>query len=133
MYEFIYIMAISLQLAGALVLVVNFWNGKLKNTVAKGLKDEESVLHWIEVDEDSQSITYSPEEQQKVANRVLRNRFAFIYIAIGYLLGVIGDRGDKVIDFFAVIVFGVAFIILCWAISYIFAKKKFDKDLKVTV
>ena len=130
--EIVYIMAISLQLAGAIVLIENFWGGKLQEATIKALAGEEAKLHWCEVLEGNKTVvTYSPKETQAAATKVLRNRFAFMYIATGYVTGVIGDRGDKLIDFVAIIVVSVGLWLLCRCGTEAIAKYKFNDVLKV--
>ena len=132
MGEVVYIIAVALQLAGALVLIRSFENIKLKNAVAKELNESETAIHWNNHEDDgSTSVTYSPEEQQKAAVRVIQNRIAFIYIAVGYAAGVIGDRGNKCVDFFAVLVLGAVFMALCGLIAKSISKRRFSKPMKV--
>ncbi|SFQ51739.1 hypothetical protein SAMN02910358_02608 [Lachnospiraceae bacterium XBB1006] len=127
----VYIIAESLQLAGALVLFQNFWGGKLQDAVIRTLEREEARIHWETLHENKSSVTYTTDEQQSAAVKVLRNRFAFIYIAVGYAAGIIGEQGNKCVDFIAILVTASLLGTICILGSRTIAKNKFKTEKTV--
>lgn len=78
----LYILSISFQLAGALVLIIHYW----KN--AKKLL-ELSIFSFTSPDRNKEEKIVVPKEiLQQRAYPIYLNRIAFTYIAIGYLLGI---------------------------------------------
>lgn len=84
----IYILAISLQVSGALLLVIFSASTKrdeiIKRFVGKKLMYREGDDGKLNYDEQAYK------EEFKVA---LLNKLSFVYIALGYLLGVWGENG----------------------------------------
>ena len=133
-YEVIYIIAISLQLAGALVLIRSFGKLKLTESTKVASVENEPNMHWSRLEDGGiETVTYSAEELQKTAINVLQNRFAFCFIAIGYLLGIFGEVGNKCWDAIAVIAMAFILFILCRFATKAYAKHRFNKDEKVVV
>lgn len=83
----IYILAISLQLAGAELLIVNYWRLPLKQLVEIELNKQPHV-------KDESTFCTGGENETQISRNILLNRSAFIFIAIGYILGVFGDMQD---------------------------------------
>lgn len=83
--EIIYIIAISFQVSGALLLVVQFWCISIKKGIEENKKKETHLEGNTIVMGRTQP---TPFEYTK---NVWLNRFAFVLIAMGYLLGVFGS------------------------------------------
>lgn len=84
----VYILAISLQLAGAELLIVNYWRLPLKQLIEIELNKQPHVG-------EEETILYTGGESElEISRNILLNRFAFVFIALGYLFGVFGDMQD---------------------------------------
>ncbi|MGN0680884.1 MAG: hypothetical protein ACI4LY_02615 [Candidatus Fimisoma sp.] len=82
---FWYIIAISFQLAGALLLIVRYW-----------FKSVEDQLKYIEgkrthTEGNTLMLGASQPNDSEMVEEIWLNRLAFAYIAVGYLLGIWGD------------------------------------------
>lgn len=83
--EIIYIIAVSFQVSGALLLIVQFWCIKIKKGIEENKKKETHVEGETLVLGKTQPTSF------EYTNNVWLNRFAFVLIALGYLLGVFGN------------------------------------------
>lgn len=83
----VYILASSLQLAGAELLIVNYWRLPLKQLVEIELNKQPHV-------KDESTFCLGGENEPEISRNILLNRFAFVFIALGYLFGVFGDMQD---------------------------------------
>lgn len=83
----IYILAISFQLAGAELLIVNYWRLPLEQLVEIELNKQPHV-------KDESTFCLGGENKLEISRNILLNRFAFVFIALGYLFGVFGDMQD---------------------------------------
>lgn len=86
MYSFIfYVVAISLQVSGALQLLLSFVSTKrdnvIRNFIGKGI---------ISRDNNTKIIDYDKKAYKQVFKSAYLNKFSFIYIFLGYLLGIWG-------------------------------------------
>lgn len=86
MYSFMfYVVAISLQVSGALQLLLSFASTKrdnvIRNFIGKGI---------ISRDSNTKIIDYDKKAYKQVFKSAYLNKFSFIYIFWGYLLGVWG-------------------------------------------
>lgn len=111
----IYVLAISLQLAGAELLILNYWSKPIES-----LKKEE-IKKGIHFDGDTVFLGYRSENE--ITNNILLNRWAFIMIAVGYLVGIFGDLQNcsKWIALLGVVVLSV---VLAWITNNITIKLK---------
>lgn len=123
----LYILAISLQLAGALILICHY----MRNT-EKQIKDSYFCQDAI-VETENGKVKLRKEKVRIKAAEIYINRFAFGYIAIGYFFGIFGDIEDRNRG---LIVFLIAIMtILLMAIGLRcqrrMANKKFQNDLEI--
>ena len=86
MYSFMfYVVAISLQVSGALQLLLSFVSTKrdnvIRNFIGKGI---------ISRDSNTKIIDYDKKAYKQVFKSAYLNKFSFIYIFWGYLLGIWG-------------------------------------------
>ena len=84
---FIYIVAIAFQLAGAELLIMNYW-GKPINILKKQELDKETHP-------EEETLVIECRTEPEIVSNIRLNRAAFIMIAIGYLVGVFGDVQDS--------------------------------------
>lgn len=91
---FLYIIAISLQLSGSLLLLINFGSTKRENLIKEFAKGR-----LLQMDNNTNKPLYNPESFVDVWQTAFLNKFAFGYIFVGYLTGIFGDIGmnDKVV------------------------------------
>ena len=106
----IYVIAISLQLAGALLLLVNATSTKRDNLIKSFAKSR-----IIYRDGDTKELSYNVDAFKGLYRNIYLNKFAFAYISLGYFIGIFGDisAASKIIVLFCVAV--VAFIDLLGA------------------
>jgi len=135
-YEIIFIIAISLQLAGALVLIESLGLRSLKKEVWLRAKyqGEHSGIYIINIIDDGRRVVeIGSEELRDIATKVIRNRTMFAYIAIGYLLSIYGETGDHNRDLISIIVLSILLFILCRFGSTWIAKRKYPQDEQIKV
>lgn len=82
----IYIVAISLQLAGAELLIMNYWSKPIEK-----LKKEELDK---EVHIDGGTLFLGGRSENEIMKNIWLNRFAFLMIAFGYVVGIFGDLSN---------------------------------------
>lgn len=129
-YEtWIYIAAISLQVSGAICLIINYW-GNVKNQV---------ILTYyaggeIPKAQDNDMVRLKKERLQSCAKVIYMNRFAFICIAIGYGCGLFGElteNSNKLYALLAIILLCVILICIGCGISILISKKAYKDDMEV--
>ena len=79
----IYIFAIAFQLAGAELLIMNYW-GKPISILKKQELDKETHV-------EEETLVLRCETESEIVSNIRLNRIAFIMIAIGYVVGIFGD------------------------------------------
>lgn len=89
----LYIIAISLQFAGAIILVKRFNPIKARAFIFKSIEEdkEKGGTDFGEFDEEGQFRIVEKEILQAKAEEIYLNGLAFGYIAIGYVLGIFGE------------------------------------------
>ena len=123
MLGILYIIAIALQLSGALILAWKYIPVSMEEMLgkldSKRIKLEGETLVVGE---------FVPSDRE-YAEKVYLNRWAFLYIAFGYIVGMIGEsKYSKVTNCAAVIILSIALILLTNAfISRVAGKKYGDR------
>ena len=79
----IYILAVSLQLAGAELLIWNYWSKPIKQLKSEGLDKENHVEGSV--------LILNSKSEDEIGKNIWLNRFAFVMIALGYVAGIFGD------------------------------------------
>ena len=79
----IYILAVSLQLAGAELLIWNYWSKPIKQLKREELSKENHVEGSV--------LIINSKSEDKIAKNIWLNRFAFVMIVLGYVAGIFGD------------------------------------------
>lgn len=125
----VYILAISLQMAGALLLIISFW-GKTRQRIIDGYFSGH-VLGWIE---DDDCVTITRDDLISCVCRIYDNRAAFVFIAIGYVLGVLSNSYscNKWIMALCVIISSVLFVLVEKFFACLIAKKIYKSEMKVS-
>lgn len=123
----LYIAAISFQLAGALLLICHY----MRNTEKQIKESYFSQDAIIEVD--NGKVTLRKEKIRIKAAEIYVNRISFIYIAIGYIIGIFGDI-QKMKQVFVVVAVGIMTVVLIGLgniIKHASSVKRFQGDLKI--
>lgn len=83
--QLIYLLSLSLQVSGALILILFCW-GKTERRVLNTIYSATSSIHR----ENDNTVIIDKEKLYMAHKEVLLNRNAFIFIAVGYLLSLFG-------------------------------------------
>lgn len=123
--QIIYLVSLSLQLSGALILIFCYW-GNTENRVLNSIYSTNSYLHR----EDDNTVFISKEKFIKAYKGVLQNRISFILIAAGYLFSLFGNAdgicswiGFLVVLVLSILLYRIGTFISCWI-----AKRKYKKN-----
>lgn len=79
----IYILAVSLQLAGAELLIWNYWSKPIKQLKSEELSKENHVEGSV--------LIINSKSEDEIGENIWLNRFAFVMIALGYVAGIFED------------------------------------------
>lgn len=99
----IYILSVSLQLAGAELLIWNYWSKPIKQLKSEELSKENHVEGSV--------LIINSKSEDEIGKNIWLNRFAFVMIALGYVAGIFGDLQNcsRLCVAFCVIVLSVLF------------------------
>lgn len=125
----IYILSISLQVAGAICLIMNYW-GNVKEKVILSYY----VGGEIPKVQDNNMVLLKKEKLQLCAKDIYMNRFSFICIIIGYGIGLFGnitDGSNKLYVLLAICLFCVILTCLGHSSSSLISKKVYKNDMEV--
>lgn len=120
--KFVDCVPISLQLAGALILITSF---KSVKNIIKDMIDSHAPAFPV-LDSDRNIITVSPEKLKKAVENNYYNSFSFWYILMGYLSAVLfGNNASHGLDaMFMVSICTAVFLLVAVMISKYASKKK---------
>lgn len=120
----IYILAISFQLAGALLLMVNVLSTRrdrvIRRFVGKGILYRDNNTNEISYDEKALKDTFK---------EAYLSKFAFLFIAVGYVLGVFESPGNVCRELMAGIIVLVSVFIIAISHLIVCAILKFSKKV----
>lgn len=124
----IYIIAISLQLAGAVILIINY----CRNTHDQIIDRYFPGSNLVERDK-KDNIVLEKERVQEVVREIYMNRCAFGYIGAGYIVGIYGEAGkmNKCIISLLVIIGNFLLIALGQIIINSIIKHRYKEDIEV--
>lgn len=124
----IYIIAISLQLAGAVILIINY----CRNTHNQIIDRYFPGSNLVERD-NKDNIVLEKERVQEVVREIFMNRCAFFYIGAGYIVGIYGEAGktNKCIISILVIIGSFLLIVLGEIILNGIVKKRYKEDMEI--
>ncbi|MCR5189639.1 MAG: hypothetical protein K6C97_11960 [Treponema sp.] len=120
---FIYILAISLQVSVALLLLIKSLSTKKENLLIR-FKGSGNIYK----DNNTNEISYDKEAFKKVYENTLINRWSFGFIFSGYLIGVFGSVENncnkcKVIAFASILLLTIMFTVITKFYIEKYAKK----------
>lgn len=125
----VYILSISLQVAGAICLIMNYWgNVEEKVTLSYYAGGE------IPKAQDNNKVRLKKDKLQSCAKDIYMNRFSFICIIIGYGVGIFGnitDGSNKLYVLLAISLFCVAFTYTGRWLSSLIATRAYKDDREV--
>ena len=124
----IYTIAISLQLAGAVILIINY----CRNTHNQIIDRYFPGSNLVERD-NKDNIVLEKERVQEVVREIFMNRCAFFYIGAGYIVGIYGEAGktNKCIISILVIIGSFLLIVLGEIILNGIVKKRYKEDMEI--
>jgi len=124
--DWIYIGAMSFQLAGAIVLLLSYC-GKMDNVV---LRVYFPGSNFTNVDKQGKSLLEKNKLRQ-CAKQIYLNRISFAYIATGYALGIFGEiTSDKYKIMVAIIFITILLILIAKIFAWLRPKTKYTDDKK---
>lgn len=125
----IYALSISLQVAGALMLMINSLSTKRKKVIQR------FVGHTlIYRDNNTNEITYNENVFRDTYRVAYLSKFAFLYIAVGYFIGIFATiaAGSKAITAIGVLLFTIVFIALAYLVVRLILKYSKEINCKIT-
>lgn len=125
----IYILSISLQVAGAICLIMNYWGNVEKKVILSYYASGE-----ISKAQDNNKVLLKKDRLQSCAKDIYTNRFSFICIIIGYGIGLFGnitDSSDKLYVILAICLFCITFTYTGQKLSSLISKKHIKKIKKL--
>ncbi|WP_099335748.1 hypothetical protein [Clostridium cadaveris] len=117
MEERFYILSVSFQVAGALILLIKSLKGKVLDK-AKEMYVSEFKGPLIS---EKNKIVLSKERIQEIAMDIYINRIAFLYLSIGYIISIFGKQNTN-ISKGSICMYMVIASLLLIAGGYIFSK-----------
>ena len=119
----IYIISVSCQVAGAIMLLVKYWFGTTKHYLEEIRKkrtrfEDTTLIMGPNVPSDSE-----------VVQEVWLSRFAFFLLIIGYFLGIFGNPigSNRLVVLIGVIVLSCILVITFWIITDKIIRRFSDK------
>lgn len=125
----IYILSISLQVAGAICLLMNYWGNVKQKVILTYYAGGE-----IPKAQDNDMVLLKKEKLQSSAEDIYMNRFSFLYIIIGYGIGLFGgitDNSNKVYMLLVIGLFCIFFTCAGRGLSSLISKKVYRNDMEV--
>lgn len=125
----LYIIAISLQVSGALQLLLSFVSTKRDNVIrhfaGKGL---------ISRDNNTKKIEYDKTAFREEYKTAYLNKFSFFYIAAGYLLGVYGnlEKNSKTLAFVLIILVTTLILLISNTLISLYVKTSKKTNTEIT-
>lgn len=123
-----YIFSLAFQIAGAVLLIIKFWGNTYNRIIetyypGAGIADNDGDYNAI----------LDVDRVRECAKEIYGNRAAFIYIAIGYVVSIFGEKQD--VDDWLLLIFVIEvtiFLIMAERIFATLCSKYFYKaDLKI--
>lgn len=88
MKEWIYVLAIALQITGAVLLIIKYW-GNTQNRIINEYFPGTGIAN----NDGDDNTVLEVEKVRECVREIYASRFAFIDIAVGYALSVFGEKG----------------------------------------
>lgn len=90
MKEWLYILAIALQVAGAVLLIIKYW-GNTQNRIINEYFPGTGIAN----NDGNDNAVLEVERVRECVREIYASRIAFTNIALGYALAIFGDKGLK--------------------------------------
>ena len=125
----IYVISISLQVAGALLLMINALSTRrdkvIRRFLGKGL---------VSRDNNTNTIVYDKERLKETYKEAYLSKFAFMFIALGYFFGIFSNIEDdlKLILALIIIAMTVVIMILSYVTVNLVVKYKKSVNCEIT-
>ena len=120
----LYILSVSLQVAGALLLMLNVLSTKREKVihrfVGKGL---------LSRDNNTNTISYDQNALKAVFQEAYLSKFAFAYISMGYLSGVFGTIASEYKNIIATAIVAVTALLILLSYLAVYLILKFSKKV----
>lgn len=125
----VYILSISLQVAGAICLIMNYWGNVKEKVILTYYAGGE-----IPKAQDNDMVLLKKERLQSCAKDIYMNRFSFVYIIIGYAIGLFGnitDNSNRLCVLLAIVLFCTILTCICRSLSSLISKKAYKDNMEV--
>lgn len=123
----LYILSISLQVSGALLLMKYSLSTHRKQVIKRFINKN------IIIKDFDGKINYDKDELKETFKISYLNKFSFAFIALGYLINIFGDIDNSYLPaiFIGIIIFTMLFMLLAYFIVFIIIKysKKVNRNL----
>ncbi len=120
----IYILSIAFQVAGALLLMINSLSTKREKVIKRFASSKIIFRH-----NNTGEISYNEEALRDEYRNAYLNKLAFSYIAVGYIIGVFGEIGDGSRVCIALLIIGIASVIIGASYLSIWFVLKYNKEI----
>lgn len=126
----VYIVAISLQVTGALLLLLFSVSTKRVDVIRKF--GDGGIITY---DEETKELNYKEEAFKEAYRTSYLNKISFFYIGVGYLLGVFGEIGNsnKWITAGAIFTFSIILLFLTWLVTDMIISKSNVINQKISL
>ena len=114
--DLIYVVSMSLQLSGAVLLLIHFWGVNIE----KGIEINKEIGTHVDEEQSIAVLGPTTPPPYEYAKSVWLNRFAFLNISFGYLVAVFGeiDCKNKCCIVICIFVFSSSLVALSCFISH---------------
>lgn len=129
--EILYCLAISLQLSGAILIIYNSYKNLNRDNLIKNFLKNSFTIKTQEEDSEIKKdiLSYNHEAFLDFIQLQYKNFISFIYIFIGYILGVLGEIYNKILGI--IIIIGCTSVIIYITSKCIKAKIKKIKKINI--
>ncbi|MGN0831511.1 MAG: hypothetical protein ACI4NI_09505 [Candidatus Ornithospirochaeta sp.] len=123
-----YILALGLQIAGAVVMIIKYFKNTRKTIIQLYFPCE-----GIANNDGEDNAILEASKVQECVSEIYTNRIAFIYIAIGYSISILGDKqsNSELVLFISTAIVAIMLVVIEKAIVKFLSEKKYKTDLKV--
>lgn len=126
--SFLYIFALAFQIAGAILLIIKYW-GKTKQRIIDVYFPGSGIAN----NDGNDNAVLDLNRTRICAVEIYNNRMAFIYITLGYILSIFGEKQlDSFITLIAVLLASTILIVLEKLIAKLIAYNKYTEEIKIS-
>ena len=125
--NFIGLISVSLQLSGAVLLMIKFWGNLWNDILRKYFNSSEGICR-----DDGDFVFLRKEKLREISMKIYLTRFSFIYIVIGYLLSVFHYTVSKSLAALVIAILSLLLCIFAAVVSFIVCRIKYRIDKKIS-